>query len=168
LPGDGKDVIVHPTAWAGWAGLLVTMLNLLPIGQLDGGHVATAYFGRRYDRVARLFHQLLPWLAVVVFGYVLHLAEKQVGGRILPNGLTPLLIAINACLMWLVWFGVLWLLGRLTGGLAHPPIDEQAPLSPGRKILFWVVAITFVLIFMPVPLRYSVGPNPPTSMMQSP
>jgi membrane-associated protease RseP (regulator of RpoE activity) len=43
---EGKDVLVHPVVVAAWFGLLVTLLNLLPVGQLDGGHLTFALWGR--------------------------------------------------------------------------------------------------------------------------
>lgn len=50
--GEGMEILLHPVGFAAWIGMLVTMLNLLPIGQLDGGHIAYALLGKMYDKVA--------------------------------------------------------------------------------------------------------------------
>jgi membrane-associated protease RseP (regulator of RpoE activity) len=63
----GFDVMLHPIALAGWFGFLVTALNLLPLGQLDGGHVVYALFGRGHRWIARCF--LLLTVAIGFLGW---------------------------------------------------------------------------------------------------
>jgi Zn-dependent protease len=60
-PLGGTDVFLHPIAWAGWAGLLVTALNLIPAGQLDGGHLLYSLFGKSAGKI-------LPIIFVVLAG----------------------------------------------------------------------------------------------------
>jgi membrane-associated protease RseP (regulator of RpoE activity) len=64
---NGQDVLLHPLAFAGWAGLFVTALNLLPIGQLDGGHIVYALLGRQHRIVAAI--ALLGFAAICIFMY---------------------------------------------------------------------------------------------------
>jgi hypothetical protein len=83
LPSGGIDVSLSQVAWAGWVGLLVTGLNLFPVGQLDGGHVAYVLFGRRARQ--------LYW--PVIFGLVL-------------------LAVLTQTLMWGIWVALLFFFGR--------------------------------------------------------
>lgn len=62
---EGMDVVLHPLAFSGWIGLLVTSLNLMPVGQLDGGHVAYALFGPRQKYLGWLFVAVIVFLGVV-------------------------------------------------------------------------------------------------------
>jgi membrane-associated protease RseP (regulator of RpoE activity) len=81
-PLGGRDVILSPVAWAGWAGLLVTALNLIPAGQLDGGHLMYVLLG---PRVRRLWPFLVGALALMGFlwqGWWLWAALLFVLGRV--------------------------------------------------------------------------------------
>ena len=83
LPADGLDVQLNQVAWAGWVGLLVTSLNLIPIGQLDGGHVAYVLFGKRAKH--------LFWPVIIILGA---------------------LVVITGTLTWILWITLLLLFGR--------------------------------------------------------
>jgi membrane-associated protease RseP (regulator of RpoE activity) len=54
-----QDILLHPVAFAGWIGFFVTSLNLLPVGQLDGGHIAYALFGEKHAYLSKV---LIPVL----------------------------------------------------------------------------------------------------------
>lgn len=69
LPVGGTDVLLHPVAWAGWAGLLVTALNLIPAGQLDGGHILYVLLGRRTRNILPVILIILVMLGTVWSGW---------------------------------------------------------------------------------------------------
>lgn len=69
MPYGGKDILMHPMAWAGWAGLLVTSLNLIPSGQLDGGHTIYVLFGRAAIRIRPFLLVLLVLMGFVWSGW---------------------------------------------------------------------------------------------------
>lgn len=83
LPAAGVDVHLNQVAWAGWVGLLVTGLNLIPVGQLDGGHISYVLFGKN----ARRFF----WPAIV--------------------GLIIMALVLEVTTWW-IWVALLFFLGR--------------------------------------------------------
>lgn len=82
-PVGGMDVLLDPVAWAGWAGMLVTALNLIPAGQLDGGHIIFVLFGK--ETALRLRPVIL--VSLIVLGFVW-------------NG-------------WWLWAAIIFFLGRI-------------------------------------------------------
>lgn len=62
---EGYDILIHPVGFAGWIGLFVTSLNLIPVGQLDGGHVAYALLGERQNKISKFV-----FLALLGLGFL--------------------------------------------------------------------------------------------------
>ena len=120
------EVMLNPVMWAAWVGALVTSLNLLPVGQLDGGHVTYAVFGRRGHRwVGRLCY--LAVLGLTVFSIY------------------------HGVWNWLVWAIILTFLLRV----GHPPVlDPLSPLGRERVVVALIGLIVFLLCFMPMPIRF--------------
>jgi len=126
LPSNGEDVWLHSVAFAAWAGLLVTMINLIPVGQLDGGHISYALLGRRAQSMGYIvIAMMLAW------GVWLLMSGNEAGG------------------FWLTW-GFL----NLALNPRHPPPLDDATRLDGRRIAFGLlVLVIFILTFMPAPLR---------------
>jgi membrane-associated protease RseP (regulator of RpoE activity) len=132
---NSVNVNVHPIALAGWLGLLVTAINLLPVGQLDGGHVVYSLLGGRWHRIV----SRVAWVGcalMVVVPYLLHL---------------------NFWPGWLLWFVLLVGLG-----LGHPATtDTDMPLRGSRKVAAWATILLFVATFTPVPVSLVQPTAPP-------
>ncbi len=122
LPSGGMDVIIHPVAFAGWAGLLVTGLNLIPVGQLDGGHIAYALLGARRART-------LGWVALV--------------------GLALLTFRWQG---WLLWLGLLLLFGRVQDTLMDDITeltDRQRVFALGMLVVLVLVFVPIPITIVP-------------------
>jgi membrane-associated protease RseP (regulator of RpoE activity) len=174
------EIIHYPWLFAGYLALFFTALNLLPIGQLDGGHVVFGLFGPKRHRfiseglfIALLFYSglgllnpMMPWedLAWGIPLYVgfLFITLKNFHS----SSLTKLAIALS---IFAVQFSAQWafpevqgytgwllygfLLGRVLG-IYHPPVLFQRPLDTKRQILGWIALIVFVLCFSPQPFVF--------------
>lgn len=105
MPFGGTDVLLHPLAWAGWAGLLVTMLNLIPAGQLDGGHAIYVLLGKATARLWPFIIGLLLLLGMVWPGWYIWAGMVFLMGRTYArprDEITPL----DSRRKWLAVFGL--------------------------------------------------------------
>ncbi|HEY1557315.1 MAG TPA: site-2 protease family protein [Kofleriaceae bacterium] len=146
LPGGGVDVQLHPMAFAAWVGLLVTSINLMPIGQLDGGHVARAALGDTHERWSARLHVALPFAGLAIAGAMFAVALRA--GRDVVGALD---YAKDGLIPYVVWTLLLAFMRRSSGEY-HPAVGV-APLDPRRRILAFAMLVVFLLIAMPVPFR---------------
>ena len=128
-PPAGMDMLLHPVAYGAWAGMLVTMINLLPVSQLDGGHVAYALFGPRQDKIALNVHRaVLVFFFVSLAGYVVR--DLKVG-----YGFTRLEHSVGNSMWWLIWFEVLAVLGTMASRGQEPVSEEPGTITTRTRIV---------------------------------
>jgi membrane-associated protease RseP (regulator of RpoE activity) len=122
---EGHDIYVGRLAMAGWVGLLITAINLFPIGQLDGGHVLYALLRRRAHRVATaILFGAIAAIAVSVWWF----EQVEMAG-------------------WSLMVILLLLMGP-----RHPPTgDDDMPLGWGRILLGWLTLAFLIVGFTPNP-----------------
>jgi len=111
---DEVNLVLHPIAFSGWIGLLVTCLNLLPVGQLDGGHVAYAVIGQKQRVVAKVI------IAVLV------------------------VIGITGWSGWLLWAGILFIMGLNHPPVVYDwiPLDRKRKVIGWITLTVFVMTFT--------------------------
>jgi membrane-associated protease RseP (regulator of RpoE activity) len=138
---EGHDVFLSAPAFAGWVGLLVTMMNLVPAGQLDGGHVAYALLGPKQDDYSRYVRR-----GLFAVGFLIS-AGKGLHAWLHGANADTIELALFGGANWMLWGVILTGMARMTGD-QHPP-TEPSILSPRRKLIACVTLAWFVLLFMP-------------------
>ncbi len=128
VPVNLSEGILHPVAFAGWVGFFVTFLNLLPIGQLDGGHIARALLGKWYKYLSGL-------VPLILFGMGFIISMLGSNGTI-----------------WIVW----GLIGSFFHSAGHPPpLNDISDLDFKRKIAGVLIFGVMLACFTPVPFNVS-------------
>ena len=120
---QGSTINVHPVVWGCWFGLFATALNLLPFGQLDGGHIVYAVFGERIAKIVS---------AVTALG---------------------LAAMIGLSITWIVPTVMLLAMWRWIGLRHPVPLNPYEPLSSGRRAFALIALVALVVCFTPTPIR---------------
>ncbi len=151
-----NEIYHFPFLNVGWFGLFVTTMNLLPIGQFDGGHILYAMFGSKiHYRVARITMWILVILgAIGSINEVYMFLQDNYNSTIMQN-IQAFLVPRIAILYqhfpilqefwsgWLVW----GLIGKFVVKLKHPSALDDTPISKNRMLLGWFAAFMLISSF---------------------
>lgn len=132
-----SEIYHYPYLCVGWFGLFVTAMNLIPVGQLDGGHIAYAVFGEKKHLVIASISMIM----LIVLG---------VGGFITSFMNLNFEFGWSG---WLFWAFILYFFIKVQ----HPPIYDEEELDPKRKIIGYISLLIFVISFSPNPFLISVN-----------
>ncbi len=187
------ELMHYPFIFVGFITLFFTALNLLPIGQLDGGHVVYGLFGRRISGIiARLATVGLLLLGgtglfdladldaesfAMIGGYVLFVVfvmSRMIGKQRWKQVAigSALLVSLQVLLKWSypeievnpLWLLYTFLVVRIIK-LDHPPARHEHPLNGPRKVLGYLAILIFILCFTPNPIRI-IGETDPAALEQ--
>ncbi len=131
-----NEVYHYPFLCVGWFGLFVTSMNLIPIGQLDGGHISFSMFGNKYHAIGQVSLVIL-----VIIGLLGFLPLIGIDFRYGWTG-------------WLFWAAILmfFLRGMRMG---RPPVVDESPLDPTRRMIGWFCYAMLVSSFSLAPFTVS-------------
>jgi membrane-associated protease RseP (regulator of RpoE activity) len=179
---NAHEMMHYPILLAGFLSLVFTSMNLLPIGQLDGGHVLYGLIGFKKHRMiasmvflAFLFYAgmglFTPYQPIeeLVYEVPLFIAFMFFSMRGMGLGVKNTILIVLAIFTiqyalasimptlkgYSGWLLFLFVIGRFVG-IAHPPSEIESPLTSGRKILGWIALLIFVLCFSPIPFDIEV------------
>lgn len=151
-----NEIYHYPFLCVGWFGLFVTTLNLLPFGQLDGGHILYAMFGSKQHKIAHIVWWSLVFIG---FGSILNFLLNSFNEVQLPNplyiwlqdNLIPILRSLKKVAAWYfeAWGGWLFwaFFTRIFIKMPHPYIPYTDELDTFRKLLGWIAIMIFFLSF---------------------
>lgn len=151
-----NEIYHFPFLNVGWFGLFVTTMNLLPIGQLDGGHILYSMFGSKiHFRIARITMWILIVLgAVGSVNEVYMFLKNDYNSQILlslQSAIVPKLAEFyeNFPILQEFWSGwLLWgLIGKFFVKLKHPPVENEEPIGQKRIILGWFAFLMLISSF---------------------
>ncbi|MBN2572469.1 MAG: site-2 protease family protein [Ignavibacteriales bacterium] len=128
-----SEIYHYPYLCVGWFGLLITAMNLLPVGQLDGGHIIYSMFGQKKQEIIS---------TITMIGLVL----------LSVTGFIDMYLGLNLNIGWPGW--IIWaLLLYFVIKIKHPLIANFNPLDKKRQTVGYFAIIIFILSFSPMPFN---------------
>ncbi len=145
-----SEMYHYPYLCVGWFGLFVTAMNLIPIGQFDGGHIIYTMFGEKHHTIARwTFNGLL----VLGLPSVLDSIIRGIAPRFTKIPIQQIIPYVQYS--WGGWF--LWaMISYYVVKLYHPPVPDETPLDETRLKVGWLSFAIFVLCFSFVPFTIPI------------
>lgn len=138
-----SEIYHYPMLCVGWFGMFVTALNLLPVGQLDGGHLMYGLFP---DHIHRLIGKITAGLLFAISLPAVIKEWGDSGAFQLPRWFSSLVIPGGST--WILWALIVTLVIRFK----HPPAYDTTPLDRKRVIIGILTILIFILCFTPAPL----------------